>query len=129
MVKILDMEQLQKIVYYVNNVKMSIAQREELHRFVIDGILVGEIDTSKLFLRGSKTMEPQTDTDTENFIHILRENCSPPQWVRAQELYDRYVKWCEDEGVEQVANATFAAALVAAGTKKKKRSDGNYYLV
>lgn len=125
----LNLEKLQNIVYYINNVKMTISQREELHRFVIEGILVGKMDTDKLFLSGSAPTATNTNPDMERFIQILCENCSPPEWVRAQELYDRYVEWCKGEGLEQEANTVFGAALVVAGIKKKKQSDANYYLV
>lgn len=119
----LDMEKLQMIIYYANSIRMSAARREELHRVVLQGILVGEVDLDLLF-----SDAPQlTATNIRTFLRSYVEAGGNEGEVRAQELYDAYVEWCGDMAEPSETVSTFGRYLREIGIRKIKRADANYY--
>ncbi|MCI1965861.1 MAG: winged helix-turn-helix domain-containing protein [Oscillospiraceae bacterium] len=120
----LDMEKLQKLVYYVNNAKMSGAQREQINRAVIVGILHGEIDTDVIF-----RVEDIQETSVSRFwdSDFLSERRLKGAWVQATELYELYNRWCDANGIRADSMTIFGRSLKDMDVGFKKKADGNYY--
>ncbi|MVB11054.1 hypothetical protein CAFE_17560 [Caprobacter fermentans] len=120
----LDMEKLQKLVYYVNNAKMSGPQREQINRAVIVGILHGEIDTDMIF-----RIEDVQETSVSRFLDsdFLAERCLANDWIQATELYELYNRWCDANGIKPESLTTFGRNLKDMDVSFKKKADGNYY--
>lgn len=127
MLEKLDMDKLQKLVYYINNVKMSGPQREQLNRVVISGILRGEIDTDELF--------PKVQDEESSIIRFLEseelfaDEEARQGWIQANKLYEKYDRWCGAKGIEPDSLSTFGRALKDMGVSFKKKADGNYYQI
>lgn len=119
----LDMEKLQMIVYYANSVRMSSVRREELHRVVLQGILVGEVELDLLF--GEAPQLPATNIRT--FLRSYVDAGGNEGEVRAQALYDAYVEWCGDMAEPPETASMFGRYLSEMGIRKVKRADANYY--
>lgn len=51
-----------------------------------------------------------------------------PKWVSSQILYERYLKWCDDNKIEQPENVTrFGRILSDAGYRKRRIANGQLY--
>lgn len=124
MLEELNMDKLQKLVYYVNNVKMSGVQREQIHRAVIAGILHGEINTELIF----RTEDVQ-ETSVSRFLDsdFLAERGLGSSWIQATKLYELYNRWCDANGIKPDPMTTFGRSLKDMDVSFKKKADGNYY--
>lgn len=124
----LDMDRLQKLVYFINNVKMSGVQREQLNRVIIGGIIKGEIDTERIFTEPFVSEETSInkflDSDYLNEGEELRG-----KWVQAISLYEKYDSWCSANGLRPETLTIFGRSLKDMGIEFKKKADGNYYLL
>lgn len=128
MIEKLDMDKLQKLVYYINNVKMSGMQREQLNRVIIGGIIRGEMDTDKLFA------EPFTSEETSisQFLgsaFLFQDETVQGKWVQATSLYEKYDRWCAANGIQPETLTVFGRSIKDLGIQFKKKADGNYYLI
>lgn len=119
----IDMEKLQMIIYYVNSVRMSNVRREELHRVVLQGILVGEVDVDSLF--GALPRLPASNIRT--FLRSFVGAGGNEGEIQAQDLYAAYVEWCEKMEDPPESSTTFGRCLKEMGVAKVKRADANYY--
>lgn len=124
MIETLDMEKLQKLVYYVNSAKMSGPQRERINAEIIVGIIRGEIDTDRLLSSGAGE-----ETSVSRFwdSDFLAERRMVSAWVQATELYELYNRWCDANGIKPESLSTFGRSLKDMDVGFKKKADGNYY--
>lgn len=127
MLEELDMGKLQKLVYFINNVKMSSSQRERLNQLIISGILRGEIDTDEL-----ARDVPCEETSASRFLasaELFEDQEARQGWIQATKLYGKYQNWCAANGINSESSAAFGRALKDMGVEFKKRADGNYYQI
>lgn len=62
--------------------------------------------------------------------NIENVDMAPQNWIRAKVLFDRYLRWCEQNGIpETMTIRKFASTLDAAGYVKKRTSGGMSYAV
>ncbi len=125
MIETIDMYKLQKLVYYINNVKMSGPQRERLNGVIIGGILRGELNTDELSSNQEEVSSIQQFLESDV---LLSEDISG-QWVQANSFYEKYDCWCNANGIKPESLTAFGRYLKDTGVEFKKKSDGNYYLV
>ena len=127
MVEKLDMEKLQKLVYFINNVKMSGPQRERLNRFIIRGILHGEIETDKL-----AQDVPCEETSVSKFVvsaELFEDQEARQGWIQSAKLFGKYENRCAANGISPESSSVFGRALKDMGVEFKKKADGNYYRI
>ena len=124
MIEKLDMEKLQKLVYYVNSAKMSGPQRERINAEIIVGILHGEIDTDRLLTSGGGE-----ETSVSRFwdSDFLAEPRTAGTWIQATNLYELYNRWCDANGIRPESMTAFGRSLKDMDVGFKKKADGNYY--
>jgi putative DNA primase/helicase len=60
---------------------------------------------------------------------FLNECCKQVEGIecRAKDLYDSYVKWCEQNGDKALGNRLFSDKLKEHGLEKTRKNDGNYW--
>lgn len=124
MIEKLDMDKLQKLVYYINNVKMGTMQRDELNRVIIGGIIRGEIDTDELFIGPASP----GGTGIEDFVSAAA-GLGLSGWIKSAELYQEYVAYCNGSDRRPETLGMFGKLLVALGVERKKRADANCYYI
>lgn len=62
--------------------------------------------------------------------NIENVDMAPQNWIRAKVLFDRYLRWCEQNGIpETMTIRKFSSTLDAAGYVKKRTSGGMSYAV
>lgn len=123
MIEKIDMDKLQKLVYYINNVKMTGTQSEQLNRAIVGGILQGEIDTDNLFI-GSVMLEI---SNIEQFLHS--DSIIHGEWIQANDIYEEYTHWCGENNTKPESISMLGRVLKDLGVQFKKKADGNYYLI
>ncbi|HEU0020800.1 MAG TPA: primase-like DNA-binding domain-containing protein [Dehalococcoidia bacterium] len=52
-----------------------------------------------------------------------------PEMIIAKDLYDAYVRWCESEGYEMMAQRSFGMRLTALGFARRRRGKGKHWWV
>ena len=128
MIEKLDMDKLQKLVYYINNVKMSGVQRERLNCVIISGILRGEIDTADLVI-GPASPEASNILQFLDSEVFIEDEALMKKWIQANVLYEKYDCWCGANGLKPESLTIFGRTLKDMGVQRKKQSDGNYYCI
>jgi hypothetical protein len=124
----LDMDKLQKLVYYINNVKMSGPQREQLNRVIVSGILRGEIDTESLYIASESPETASIDRFLLSDALRIAEDVQG-QWIQANVLYGKYDRWCGVNGTIPESPTVFGRRLKDMDIPFKKKADGNYYMI
>ena len=62
--------------------------------------------------------------------NIENVDMAPQNWIRIKVLFDRYLRWCEQNGIpETMTIRKFASTLDAAGYVKKRTSGGMSYAI
>lgn len=72
----------------------------------------------------SATSAYQVDSDALGRFVVECCKVSPHVWAKAGDLYDRWVSWCADEGIEATAKKTFGDALELRGFAAGKGTAG-----
>ncbi len=128
MIEKIDMDKLQKLVFFINNVKMSGIQRERLNRVIIGGIIQGEIDTEKLLTEPFASEETSISKFLDS-VYLNDDEELRGKWVQAISLYERYDRWCSANGLRPETLTVFGRSLKDMGVEFKRKADGNYYLL
>lgn len=128
MLEKIDMEKLQKLVYYINNVKMSASQRERMHGVIVGGILHGEINTDDLMVGSTAHVAESIDQFLESDFLFMDDEIQG-KWIQANVLYEKYDHWCGAGGIRPESLSIFGRYLKDTGVQFKKKADGNYYLI
>lgn len=119
----IDLNKVQLVIYYLNNVRMSDTRRERLHCLMVEGILKGSLDMEEFF---AKTL-PARSTGVEVFAWEVRAKLEGQGWIQAELLYERYAEWCRQQGVAVRSQGVFGRVLREIGVRKKSAKDANYY--
>lgn len=125
MIEKIDMDKLQKLVYYINNVKMSGSQRERLNGVIIGGILRGELNTDEFSSSREEVSSIQQFLESD----VMLGEDILGQWVQANSFYEKYDCWCNANGIKAESLTAFGRYLKDTGVEFKKKSDGNYYRI
>lgn len=127
MLEKLDMDKLQKLVYYINNVKMSGTQRDRLNGVIISGIVRGELDTDELLVPEADALDINEFFTSDEIV--CNKDTQSGKWIQAAKLYDIYCAWCDRTSVKAESASAFGRAMKELGLPFKKKSDGNYYQI
>ena len=110
----------------------------ELHHKIIETELAGifnrVIAALKMLLRDKSFVQiPQvsefsfSETNADSVQDFIAENSSNPNPVKATELYNNYLSYCNKNEVPKLSMNSFCKDLVKKGYEPIKRNDGNYY--
>jgi len=77
-----------------------------------------------------KTATEEYRIESDTLLQFLEDNIveDKNEMVKASDLYQNYLWWCEENGEKHIKNTLFGAAILEKGFDRIRKKDGKYYI-